>query len=149
MKALSSSSAWTEERVEDFLGHFEAPLRLAVIDASGYPLVCSLWFRYAEGRLLCATPLASKVATCLRANPRCGFELAPNEPPYFGVRGRGDASIKTDGADALLGELLDRYVGNRDSEFSKWLLNRDEEEALLEIEIRWMTSWDYSERMSG
>jgi hypothetical protein len=54
-----------------------------------------------------------------------------------------------DGAPALLGELVDRYVGNRDSKFSKWLLARTDDETSLEIEIEWMTSWDYSRRMSA
>lgn len=149
MSNLSSQSAWSSDRVEEFLESYRAPLRLAVVDASGFPLICSLWFRYEGGRILCATPRHSKVAKCLRENPKCGFELAPNEPPYYGVRGRGTASLVADGAPALLGDLVDRYVGNRDSKFSKWLLARTDDETSLEIEIEWMTSWDYSRRMSA
>jgi hypothetical protein len=48
----------------------------------------------------------------------------------------------------LLGSLVDRYVGSRDTKFSKWLLGRTEDEVAVEIDIQWMTSWDYSGRMS-
>jgi hypothetical protein len=98
MQGLSRHSAWSSERVETFLREYRAPLRLAVKAASDYPMICSLWFRYRDGRLLCATKADATVARRLRADPRCGFELAPNEPPYFGVRGRGRASIASGSA---------------------------------------------------
>jgi len=115
---------------------------------SSQPMICSLWFRYREGRLLCATKDDSTVARRLREDPRCGFELAPNEPPYFGVRGRGRASISSDGAIELLGELIDRYLGGRDSELATWLLGNAENEVTISIEPEGITSWDYSSRMS-
>ena len=140
----ASPNAMAVKHLESYL----APLRLAVVEESGFPLICSLWFHYADERLYCATAKTSKVAEYLRRNPKCGFELAPNEPPYFGVRGHGIASVSTEGADDLLARLVDRYLGTRDSEFSRWLLGRAREEVAIQIEIEWITSWDYSSRMS-
>jgi hypothetical protein len=145
---LGSKSAWPASRVREFLETYHAPLRLGVLDASGFPLICSLWFRYVDGRILCATKRKAKVVDCIRANPKCGFELGPNEPPYLGVRGRGIATVAEEGAVELLGSLVDRYVGSRDTQFSQWLLKGGEDEIVLEIEVQWMTSWDYSRRMS-
>jgi hypothetical protein len=146
--SLSVQSAWPESRVSEFLKTYRAPLRLAVNDVSGFPLICSLWSHYEGGLLFCATTRQSKVVSRLREDPKCGFELAPNEPPYFGVRGHGLATVRSEGAMELLGSLVDRYVGSRDTKFSKWLLGRTEDEVAVEIDIQWMTSWDYSGRMS-
>ncbi|MHA7837664.1 MAG: pyridoxamine 5'-phosphate oxidase family protein [bacterium] len=149
MKGLSRGSAWSAERVEEFLESYRAPLRLAVTTGSGHPMICSLWFRSRDGRLLCATKDDAKIVEWLRADPRCAFELAPNEPPYFGVRGRGRASIFSEGAADLLGELIDRYLGSRESELAGWLLSNAENEVTIAIEPEWLTSWDYSARMGG
>lgn len=148
MDSLSVDSAWPAKDLEDFLTTYKSPLRLAVVSDSGFPLICSLWFAYEEGRLLCATTRQAKVVDCILANPRCGFELAPNEPPYFGVRGRGVATISSDGSMDLLGNLVDRYLGSRETKFAVWLLSRSDDEVTIEIDIRWMTSWDYRKRMS-
>lgn len=148
MQGVSRRSAWSFQRIETFLRDYRVPLRLAVKAGSDYPMICSLWFRYRDGQLLCATKGDSTVARRLRADPRCGFELAPNEPPYFGVRGRGRASIASEGAVELLGELIDRYLGGRDSELATWLLRSSEDEVTISIEPEWVTSWDYSSRMA-
>ena len=148
MDSVSTASAWPANKVEDFLSTSLSPLRLAVVRDSGFPLICSLWFAYEEGRLLCATTQQAKVTECLLANPRCGFEIAPNEPPYLGVRGHGVATVSSDGSMDRLGTLVDRYLGNRKTQFAQWLLNRSEDEVTIEIDILWMTSWDYSQRMS-
>jgi len=148
MNVLSAGSAWSAEEVRTFLETYRAPLRLAVLGESGFPLVCSLWFAYANGQILCATKRQSTVVDHLSANPKCGFELAPNEPPYFGVRGRGVVTVSSEGAMDLLGDLVESYLGSRETRFANWLLNRSDEEVVLAIDIQWMTSWDFSRRMS-
>lgn len=147
MKGLSARSAWSGERVRAFLSEYRAPLRLAVNGRSGHPLLCSLWFRLDADRILCATKRDAQIARCLERDPRCGFELAPNEPPYCGVRGRGRATLETEGAAELLGELIDRYLGGRDSKLARWLLANAEDEVAIAITPDWLTAWDYSERM--
>ena len=148
MDVLRADSAWSVKEVEDFFADYRLPLRLAVVGDSGFPLICSLWFAYEEGRLLCATTRQAKVVECLRANSRCGFEIATNESPYFGVRGQGVATVSSDGAIDLLGNLINRYLGSQETKFARWLLSRAADEVMIQIDIRWMTSWDYTGRMS-
>jgi hypothetical protein len=124
-------------------------LRLATGSESGFPILCSLWFIYEEGRLFCATQVDAKVARALEADPRCAFEISTNEMPYFGFRGRGSATLTTEGAAEALERLIDRYLGQRDSSLAKWLLSRADHEVQIAIDIDWATSWDYSERMSS
>jgi hypothetical protein len=146
---IGSESAWTRAEVEEFLRTYRAPLRVAANSTTGFPTLCSLWFRYSPGRVACATHRNARIAKLLAADPRCAFELAPNEPPYRGVRGRGRASVSPEGAGPLLGELIDRYLGTRESSLAQWLLGRVEEEVAITIEIDRISAWDYTARMSG
>jgi hypothetical protein len=146
---VAAGSPWTAAEIDRFLTTWRSPLRLAVNTDAGFPLICSLWFLYHEGRIQCATPRSATVVECLQGDPKCGFELAPNEPPYFGVRGRGVARISSDGSMDLLGRLVDRHLGRRDTKFARWLLGRSVDEVTITIDIDWITSWDFSRRMSG
>ncbi len=106
-----------------------------------------MWFRYEAGQLLCVTHQNSKVAKILKHNKRVGFEVSPNEPPYFGVRGQGLVAIQNLGDSSLLEDLLSRYVGDTNSSFAQWLLGRKEEELILSITPQRLYTWDYRERM--
>lgn len=149
MKALSPQSAWPEPRVEAFLDEYTAPIRVAVATPSGFPLLCSLWFRYVDGKILCATQKDAVIARHLERDGRCAFEISPNEPPYFGLRGRGRATLSSAGAGDVLADLLSRYLGDGDSEFRSWLMKRADDEVCISIEPVWMTTWDYSDRMEA
>jgi nitroimidazol reductase NimA-like FMN-containing flavoprotein (pyridoxamine 5'-phosphate oxidase superfamily) len=133
--------------IERFLDSTRFPLRLACIGSDGYPRVISVWFHYVDGRFLCVSHRDSGLIKLLRGNGRVGFEVAPNEPPYHGVRGQGEASISEAGGEEVLAELLQRYLGGADSTLGNWLLSRGPDELLISIEpLRWF-SWDYRERM--
>jgi nitroimidazol reductase NimA-like FMN-containing flavoprotein (pyridoxamine 5'-phosphate oxidase superfamily) len=145
---VATSSAWPLGGIETFLTSFDAPLRVAATRQDGFPLLCSLWFRYAEGHLYCATQRDARIARALEADGRCAFELAPNQPPYHGVRGRGQAMLRTEGGEAELERLIDRYLGDRSTNLARWLLARAANEVVLAIRVDWITSWDYRARMS-
>lgn len=149
MEFLSQKSAWTAERVASFLDETRVPMRLATGAESGFPILCSLWFLYEDGHLLCATQEDAMVVRALAKDSRCAFEISTNEMPYFGFRGRGSVEVAQEGAVDVLERLIDRYLGRRDSGLAKWLLSRAENEVYLSIEIEWATSWDYSQRMSS
>lgn len=146
---LSTRGPWSPAEIEDYLGKSRYPLRLACTGADGFPRVVSLWYRYEGGVLYCATHQASALARLLRGNDKVGFEIAPNEPPYFGVRGQGIATLQAPGAEQTLRELLETYLGGVDSDLAQWLLSRGDEELLISITPRRLYSWDYRERMDG
>jgi hypothetical protein len=138
---------WTKSRVREFLAEARIPMRLAANTDSGFPIVLSLWFLPEEDQLLSAVHRDARIAKRLRADARCAFEIAPNEPPYRGVRGQAIASLDPNGAGALLESLLDRYLGSSNSSLGRFLLARAEEELLLRLQPSWIASWDYSQRM--
>ena len=70
-------------------------------------------------------------------------------PPYRGVRGQARASVIRGEGGRLLGELIDRYVGARDSRLARRLLTGAADEVTIRITPTRLASWDYTERMRG
>jgi hypothetical protein len=145
---LRHTGPWTGSEVRQFLAEARIPMRLAANTDTGFPVILSLWFLPEGDELLAAVHQDSRIAGRLAADPRCAFEVAPNEPPYRGVRGRATASLATDGASVLLERLLDRYLGSTDSSLGRFLLARAEEELIVRLRPSRIASWDYSERMA-
>lgn len=144
---LRHGSPWTIDRVSRYLRDATLPVRLACVGSSGTPLVCSLWYLFDGEALWCASQADAVVLRRLRADPRVGFEVAGDEPPYKGVRGQGRAELRPADGVRVLTELLDRYQGGRDTPLARWLLARADREVAVRIDIDWLTAWDYSARM--
>ena len=144
---IEYAGAWQLPRIEAFLAESSFPVRLACVAADGYPRVVSLWYRYQGGRLFCVSHQNSSLVKLLKQRPQVGFEIAPNEPPYHGVRGQGVAELSPL-TDDTLQDLLQHYLGGTDSTLGRWLLSRSEEEVLITVEPHRFYSWDYRQRMS-
>ena len=139
---------WSETQIGEFLQSSTFPLRLATVARDGFPRVVSVWYLADGLNLHCVSHRDSQLVKLLRANNRVGFEVAPNEPPYHGVRGQGSATLSPLGEHDTLDQLIQRYLGGAESSVASWLLSRREEEMLISIEPVRLFSWDYRERMS-
>ena len=145
---MPPSTASAQPELDRFLAETIVPLRLACLDRDGCPHVLSLCYLWRDGALWCATRPDAWVIERLRADPRCGFEIAGDAPPYRGLRGNGRAELLSEQGEALLGELVDRYLGGRDGRFARWLLARSAGEMAIRIVPARTSSWDYSRRMN-
>jgi len=146
---MKLSGPWDDTQVSYFLRDARIPIRLGASSPAGEgPLVVSLWFVWDDGAFWCASTAGAAVVKALRKAPVCGFEIAGETPPYFGVRGQGQATISDDGDD-LLRKLYARYGGDPEHAFADWLLNRDARECAIRIRPDRIMSWDYRERMDG
>ena len=141
------TSAWALPEVEAFLSSSSIPLRIACNAKQGFPSLNSMWFEYRDGNLWCATHESSALLDYLRKDDRCAFEVAPNEPPYCGVRGQAKATLTKDGAGELLSRLISRYLGDTNPSLEQWLLSRIEEEWVIRLDPTWVSAWDYRGRM--
>jgi Pyridoxamine 5'-phosphate oxidase len=141
-------SAWSLEQIEAFLSPCTIPLRIACNAGRGFPSLNSMWFEYRDRSIWCATHASSTILDFLRADPRCAFEIAPNEPPYCGVRGQANAMLSREGAGELLGRLIGRYLGDSNPGLANWLMSRVEDEWVIRLEPIWFSAWDYRARMS-
>ena len=139
------SGPWSADQVRRHLDEAVIPLRLA--SSGRYPLVQSLWFVLEGDALWCATQADSVVANRLRRDPRCGWEVAADQPPYRGVRGTGHASLDREAAPTVLPRLIRRYLGDGESDLGSWLLSRLDTEVAIRIDGLAVTSWDYTPRM--
>lgn len=140
------------EKLDEIRGYLDAariPLRLACATESGWPVVLSLWFLHRDGRLYCATQASAKVVAYLKNDPRCGFEIAADHPPYCGVRGQAKAALREDIGGEILEKLLLRYLGSLDHPLAIKLLAREETEVAIELEPLQAFTWDFSQRMEG
>jgi nitroimidazol reductase NimA-like FMN-containing flavoprotein (pyridoxamine 5'-phosphate oxidase superfamily) len=139
---------WTAEQAASFVDSARIPVRLATTGGSG-PTVQSMWFVRDGGMLWCATRDDAFVVTRLQRDPRCGFEVAADTPPYRGVRGTATAQVLAAEGEQVLRRLLDRYLGGTSSSLARWLLSRADREVALCLTPLTLVSWDYTTRMSG
>ncbi len=139
---------WSLEDTCEFLRESTFPLRLASTGTDGYPRVVSVWYAFADTALLCVSHRKSALVKLLQRDPRVGFEISPNEPPYHGARGQGRASMTPLGDSDLLEVLLERYLGQQESRVGNWLLSRKAEEMLIRVEPERIFTWDYRQRMA-
>ena len=146
---LSKASAWSELEVTEFLRGSTIPMRIAT-NTQSYPTLCSVWYLFDEklGELLCVSHQKSKLVLDITASKKCSFEIAPNEPPYFGVRGKAVVTLSKENVLDTLTTVMSRYLGGTDSRLAKWLIGRSDEEYVLRLTPVQITSWDYRERMS-
>lgn len=144
---ISPSGPWTRQQAMNFLAETVIPLRLAVIAPSGWPVVVSLWFLAENATIWCATHRSAKIIRSLKLNSKCAFEVAPDQPPYLGIRGQASVELLPNCGAEILRRLIDRYQRSQDSDLARWLLSRSKEEIALAITPVQMQSWDYSTRM--
>ena len=146
---VSSKSSWDVDTIEDFLANARQPLRLATLNAEGFPQITSLWFAFMSGALWCCTQQQSLVARHIQRQGRVGFEVAVNEPPYLGVSGYGTAQVLRDDATELLKTLTSRHLSQGDAQLKRWLMSRIATEVIIKITPGHVTSWDFSKRMAN
>jgi pyridoxamine 5'-phosphate oxidase-like protein len=145
---ITLKGPWKREEVDRFLTDSQFPLRLACVAEDGFPRVVSVWYGYDGERLRCVSHRSSKLVSLLKRSDCVGFELAPNEPPYYGVRGQGIARLEPDVDGEVLEQMLQRYLGGTQSRLGEWLLSRSDDEVLITIEPLRLFSWDYRDRMA-
>ncbi|MFB6295540.1 MAG: pyridoxamine 5'-phosphate oxidase family protein [Halobacteriales archaeon] len=143
------TGAWSREEAAAFLDQTAVPVRLACRTPGGGLWMLSLWFRFAGGKLHCATGADADVVRYLEGDPDVAFEVSTNDPPYKGVRGRGTVTIDPDEDKELLRELIVRYLGDVDAPPGPQLLDASREEVAIRIDPDRVYSWDFTPRMSG
>jgi len=142
-----TSGPWDRSQIHAFLEDTVIPIRVASSGRTS-PLVQSLWFLYDDDALWCASQVESVLTRRLRVEPRCGFEIAGDLPPYRGVRGTAKAEILPDRAADVLPRLIQRYLGDSPSPLATWLLSRLDREVAIRLHSLRLTSFDFTTRMS-
>jgi len=135
------------KEVDKFIPDSKIPIRIAFMKSIGMPAVISLWYVCNKGKIYCATQKTAKIASHLQKNPLCGFEIAADKPPYKGIRGEGTVQISNETGANVLDLLISKYLGEKESELSKFLRNNSKTEVAIEITPQKIFHYDYSKRM--
>ena len=125
------------------------PIRIGFIKPNGAPSIISLWYIDINGKIYCATQKTAKILHYLESKPTCGFEIAADQPPYKGSRGEGVVKIIPDKGPEILKILIKKYLGDKESILSKFLLSHSKNEIAIEITPKKIFHYDYSKRMKG
>lgn len=133
--------------MEQYIKDTKIPLRLSCLTTTGWPLILSLWYVYRDGVLYCSTQETSKLVQFLKDDPRCAFEIASEQPPYRGIRGKGEVILDREKGKEILGILIDRYLDGKDSGLAKYLLSKSDNETAVIIKPLKLYTWDFSNRM--
>jgi len=140
------TGAWSATEAESYLRESRVPLRLACHRPDESLWMVALWYRYRDGAFERATWAEADVVGYLRNDSQVAFEVSENRPPY---RGNGSATLSPDADKAVLRDLVERYLGDADSELAQWLLSEEREEVRIRAQPDRIYSWDYSDRMAA
>lgn len=134
-------------KFKEIVSDTKIPIKISFLKTSGVPGILSLWYLNIDGKIYCATQKTSKIVTYLRQNPDCGFEISCDKPPYKGTRGEGRAKILDDMGQKILDQLIDKYLGKKESTLSEFLKSKAKSEVAIEITPHKIFHFDYSKRM--
>jgi len=140
-----ASGPWDASHVVGFLDATVIPIRIASAGRTS-PLVQSLWYLHDEDALWCCTRADAVLTRRLTSDPRCGFEVSGDLPPYRGVRGTAKAEILPERAPDMLPRLIQRY--DAPSSLADWLLSRLDREVAIRLHSLRVTSFDFTQRMA-
>jgi PPOX class probable F420-dependent enzyme len=156
MKIVAANSmipAMTREEAEEFL-ESRLNLQVATIDEKGEPNIQPVWFYYDkdEGKLLILTSKSSKKTQNLTNRPTIYFSVDDENPPYKGVKGKGNATIVEDPSIIVpqAEKISMKYLGTLDHPVAKEMADRSKngEGVLVEITPKFFSTWDFGKRQS-
>jgi PPOX class probable F420-dependent enzyme len=146
--ASSSIPSMTRDEAEKFL-ESKLTLQLATTDEKGEPNIQPVWFYYDkdEGKLLIITSKVAKKTQNLRNRPTIYFSIDDANPPYKGVKGKGNATIVEDPNRIVpqAERISMKYLGTLDHPAAKEMIDRskNKEGVLVEISPMFFSTWDF------
>src|SRR3712207_581205 len=154
MKIVAANSAipgMTREEAERLL-ESKLNLQIAIIDEKGDPNIQPVWFYYenAQGKLLIITFKLAKKTQNLKNRPTIYFSIDDENPPYKGVKGKGNATIVEDPKRIIpqAEKISMKYLGTLDHPAAKEMADRSKngEGVLVEISPKFFSTWDFGKR---
>ncbi len=143
----------TKEEAQRFL-ESKLNLQIATIDEKGEPNIQPVWFYYDKdkGKLLILTSKSSKKTQNLTNRPTIYFSVDDENPPYKGVKGKGNATVVED-PNTILNQaekISMKYLGTLDHPVAKEMADRSKngEGVLVEITPKFFSTWDFGKRQS-
>ena len=154
MKLLHGSPGFgvqlSESEIIKFLLDSKLNLHLGTIDPDRYPNIHPTGYIYDDTKdvILVETAKQSKKTSNLKKNDKIYFCVDDGNPPYKGIRGKGNVRISSDPETNLpiAEKIMLKYLGSIDHPMAKILLEnvRNGNSVILEIKPKYYSTWDYS-----
>lgn len=154
MKLLHGSPGFgvqlSENEIKKFLSESKLNLHLGTVDPDDYPNIHPIWYIYDDSKdvIFVETGKQSKKTSNLNKNDKIYFCVDDGNPPYKGIRGKGNVRILSD-PDAnlpIVEKIMLKYLGSTTHPMAKILLEnvRNGNSVILEIKPKYYSTWDYS-----
>ena len=136
--------------VKEFLTNSRLNVHIATIDEKGFPNIHPTWYYFDESsnNIYIAISKHSKKVSNLKKNLYIYFCIDDPNPPYKGVRGKGNASISenVDSNISIAEKIMLKYLGSLEHQMAKTLMElvRKGDEISIEIAPQYFSTWDYS-----
>lgn len=91
---------------------------VATIQPDGSPQVSPVWVKRDGDDLLFSTTVDRRKTKNMRRDPRVTVVVQPSDAPYSYAEVRGTAALESEGAQALIDELSQKYVGKDYRDFN-------------------------------
>ncbi|MGK0499731.1 MAG: nitroimidazol reductase NimA-like FMN-containing flavoprotein [Oceanicoccus sp.] len=145
---IHPKSAWSKAKIFEYLDQAKTPLRISFNNNDGYPTIGSLWYVHQDGVLWAASHKNSHIIKTLKNTQKIGFEIATNEYPYHGVRGKANITLVKYDSENVLEQVINKYLQGSNEDLSRWLMSRKSDEYSIRISPITINSWDFSGRMA-
>lgn len=141
-------TSMTEDEAKEFMTT-RTILHIGTVDKKGESNVTPVgyYFDNSSNKIYIPTHKNSKKVRNLSNKKIISFCIDDPNPPYKGVRGKGEVRVheEIDHNRLIAEKLLIRSVGSLKHPTSKWLLGEIEKgnEVVLEITPKYYSTWDY------
>ncbi|MER5175800.1 MAG: pyridoxamine 5'-phosphate oxidase family protein [Candidatus Nitrosocosmicus sp.] len=156
MRILNASPGFglplTEQEIKDFLVNSKLNIHLGTVDDKQEPNIHPIWYYFdnLSNKLYVETSKNSKKISNIRKNKTAYFCIDEPNPPYKGVRGKGEVTIHEDiDFNVPISEkIMVKYLGDLEHPMAKSLLGymKKGDSAILEITPNYYSTWDYGKR---
>lgn len=142
-------TSMTEDEAKDYMTKHTI-LHIGIVDNKGESNVAPVgyYFDNSSSKIYITTHKNSKKVRNLSNKKIIPFCIDDPNPPYKGVRGKGEVRVheEIDHNRLIAEKLLMRSLGSLEHPTSKWLLSEIEKgnEVVLEVSPLYYSTWDYS-----
>jgi uncharacterized pyridoxamine 5'-phosphate oxidase family protein len=143
---------FSEQGIKDFLTTKVLNVHLGTVDENGHANIHPAWYYYEDSKekIYVETGRHSKKMENLARNNTIYFCIDDPNPPYKGVRGKGNVEVLRDVTfNVLIAQKIHlRYLGNLDDPISLELMDaiKKGQSVVLEISPKYYSTWDYSKQ---
>jgi uncharacterized pyridoxamine 5'-phosphate oxidase family protein len=140
----------TEQQTKDFLTTSKLNIHIGTVDEKGHANIHPVWYYYdtSNNKFYILTGKDSKKVNNLKGNDIIYFCVDDPNPPYKGVRGKGNvkAHENVNFNVTIAQKIAFRYIGTLDHPISHELVERlkNGQGIVLEISPIYYSTWDQS-----